>query len=168
MKKSATASGIFLRSRLTMFSPFFCCMALMMVLKMIPFLVNRVTFDFFCEVDTVNAAKCNKFCFSITTLWLLFYFIFYRLLYLVHRLLCHSLLRSVILFFFYSAVARLPFATQFLSITLIAHCQLPTAFTHRQFPLPPPFINLPKILIFYLSNYHVFYQSCINFSPQCG
>src|SRR6185503_19463061 len=57
IKKSATASFTFLRSREIMFSPFFSCIALMMVLMSFEFFVNRTELFFFRVANTDNCSN---------------------------------------------------------------------------------------------------------------
>jgi BirA family biotin operon repressor/biotin-[acetyl-CoA-carboxylase] ligase len=56
-KKSATASGIFLKSSEMMFSPFLSCIALMMVLKILEFLVSLVSLLFLRDFKTDKGAN---------------------------------------------------------------------------------------------------------------
>jgi BirA family transcriptional regulator, biotin operon repressor / biotin---[acetyl-CoA-carboxylase] ligase len=56
-KKSATASGIFLRSKETMLSPFLSCIALIMLLKILEFLVSLVSLLFLRDFKTDKGAN---------------------------------------------------------------------------------------------------------------
>ena len=59
-KKSDTASGIFLRSREIMFSPFFCWIAFMIFLKIFEFLVNRTALLRF-RVANIDSCSNNQY-----------------------------------------------------------------------------------------------------------
>jgi hypothetical protein len=57
IKKSLTASGIFLRSREIMFSPFFSCIAFRISLKILEFVLSLVIVFFLREAKAVSGSK---------------------------------------------------------------------------------------------------------------
>ena len=62
MKKSDTASGIFRKSREMIFSAFFSCIALIIVLKIFEFRVNLTTLLRF-RVANIDSCSNNQKCF---------------------------------------------------------------------------------------------------------
>src|SRR5688572_8454055 len=65
IKKSATASFIFRRSSDTMCSPFFSCIAAIMVLMIFEFFVNRAALFFLREVNNANCSKYERIMFLV-------------------------------------------------------------------------------------------------------